>query len=68
MFNTRHGRDLNPGPCGWKAEILSLHQPRRPIILSDQEIFVYTGLPKNFSPCDTVCLNAMPTILSKTWD
>ena len=29
MFNTRQGRDLNLGPCGWKAEILPLRQPRR---------------------------------------
>ena len=29
MYNTQQGLDLNLGPCGWKAEILPLRQPRR---------------------------------------
>ena len=29
MFNSWQNRDLNPVPCGWKAEILPVRQPRR---------------------------------------
>ena len=46
MFNTRQNRDLNPGPCGWKAEILPLRQPHRRHV---QDIIIIQSTPAHCS-------------------